>query len=104
MWKIQLMKILGILFKSIPLETLLAKIFSWTIKKMASPEDITKVSLSIKRCVQSLNIMSDIIADSEVSEDEISIATTEANALRVKLIEAWSNMESAKSIEAKLNK
>ena len=102
MWKVRILKLIGMTFKKIPVETLLAITLTWILKKVSTKVDIEKVLTTIKHCTEALGIMSDIISNSEVTDKEVNIATSTVNSLRAELLTAWSKQKSGKEIEAKL--
>jgi hypothetical protein len=104
MWYVKLFNFISIIFSKLPLQTILAKALSWSIKKISSVDDMMKVAKSIKHCTESLNIMSDILEDAVITEDEIKLGTSTISKLKIELIEAWSNKQSAKDIEKVIEK
>ena len=102
MWYIALWNIVSWIFTKLPMETLVAKAITWTLKKINKPEDIKKISLTIEHVNQSIGMLASIIQDSEVTANEVNTTATELNALRIGIIEAWSKGESAKVLEAKV--
>jgi hypothetical protein len=102
MWKVRILKLIGMTFKKIPVETLLAITLTWILKKVSTKVDIEKVLTTIKHCTEALGIMSDIISNSEVSDKEVNMTTSTVNGLRIELLDAWSKQKPAKEIESKI--
>lgn len=103
MWKVVIWKIVRWVFASLPIETILARCFTLAIEKVTSPDDLTKIQVTVQHINESTALMTDIIADAQVTPDEVVLLKSELSQLRAKLLGLWAAKKSGKALEAKIN-
>ena len=102
MWKITLSNIAKWIFTALPIETILAKAFTYMLQKWTKPEDMDKVATTINHCGEIIDLMASIVNDSAITKDEVKLATNELNSARADLIATWAKGVSGKTIEEKI--
>lgn len=99
MWYIVVWNIIKWVFTYLPIEQVLARMFNLALGKIDSKEDFAKINLSIEHCLESTMIMSRIMSDAVVTDEEAKVLVDEVNLLRKELIAAWAKGESNKEAE-----
>jgi len=95
MWKVLLIDLGMMIFKLIPLERIVAALLNKMIDKINNKEDLRKATTTCTHLMESVNVLSAILADAKVTPEEVKIAQDNLNSVRKLLIETWAKGESA---------
>ena len=102
MWYITIFNIAKWIFAALPIETILAKAFTIMIQKISNKDQLEKANMTLLHCTESIKLLSEIVSDAIVNEDEVDLLSTEVNKLKVLLLETWSKKKYSKDIEEKI--
>ena len=103
MWYTTLWEIGKWIFTKLPIEKLVARVFTTALAKISNADDLAKIAKSVQHINESTTLIADIIADAEVSEEEVNLIINDASALKVKILNLWAKGKSAKPEEEALS-
>ena len=98
MWYVPILNIAKWIFAQLPIQTILARALAWSIKKVATPEDVEKLKQTIVHCNESIGLFTIALAEKENSLS--GIVTKDKLPTITEILDAWGQMKSAKELVA----